>query len=201
MQVLLPQDEHTVANVNNAGKATNLGIVEGDDNNKFNADNSVKTSEFLKMLLLSARIECRKWNEDSGEYWGLPYIEKANEIGLTNIGIDYAIGQGEKYISRYDTAGYMHKLFLDKNLKSKANVPVLVYEYSDNSNSIRGKAFNKYEDIKNLNKDTTAVYQLYMNNILNGYNETTMGIVSYFVFNVTPVLRLSGMRSLVTPPK
>ena len=154
-------------------KATNLEMINGDENSMFNPNDSVTLAQFLKMLLKAANIDCDDEPEEG--YWASVYFEKANEIQLTNISADQYEVEGSKVISRGETAQYIYDLFFDETLKHNVNVATVLYEYPDDTDNYKSEAFDSYQDVSDSTEHIEAIYQLYLNNVLNGYSSTEMG--------------------------
>lgn len=151
-------------------KATNLGIINGDENGNFNGGNGVKRCEFVKMVLSAAQIDVTP--SPAGEHWAKNYMDKAAELGILFWPSDADFNEE---ICRYEAAYILKELFMNKS--DNINVSTLLYTYDDNIQSDQKASWDRVEDeFKNdsalagseQEKAKTAFYQMYMNNILVG---------------------------------
>ena len=64
-------------------KATNLGIVSGTDENKFEPNNTIILAQLFRMMFESAKVDGILTADDNPTtYWAYPYMKKASELGF-----------------------------------------------------------------------------------------------------------------------
>lgn len=163
-------------------KATNLGIVSGTDENKFEPNNTITLAQLFRMMFESAKVDGILTADDNPTtYWAYPYMKKASELGFKTIDdqdIDVSINKldklitiGETKVSRGEAAKYICQLFFDQ--RKEVNVPTLLYDKVENIENERKNAYKNFIDVSG-NKNENYIYKLYMNNILNGQDKNTM---------------------------
>lgn len=151
-------------------KATNLGIINGDENGRFNAKNKVKRCEFVKMALETAKISTSSAQE--GEHWAKGYMDRAAELGILFWPED---ADYDEEICRYEAAYILKTLLMDKI--DDTVIPTLLYTYDENVQSIQKTNWNKVEsefkndialEVSAQTKAKSAFYQMYMNSVFVG---------------------------------
>ena len=166
-------------------RATNIGMVEGDDHGAFNQSNNVKTCEFLKMLLEAMNVYVPDVEQptESGEspYWAYKYICRAKEIGILDVvgnsldmeDNDTVLEYGETAMTRGIAAEIICKLVFSH--PDEVQTPTILYHYESvlNANS-KYEVWTEMTDIIN-SCYYDYMYQLFMNGILEGYGDKTIG--------------------------
>ena len=165
-------------------KATNLGIIGGDENLNFNAEDEVTISEFLKMLIESAGISESELdkavtNQSStisqysiiAEHWAKKYICYALDKNIIHISDVTGDRTPDTPSLRCDVAYIINRLYVDNINQPNLMVPSNLYKYDDSVSSNKnalwktGKAFVDQEDIQYCKDD---IRQLYLNGIMEG---------------------------------
>lgn len=95
------------------------GVVSGDENNKFNPDNSIKREEFVKMLVCAIDGDVEDGTDSfidtDKTAWYSKYLAKAKEIGIVSGRDDGSFGVGEN-LTRQDMAVMIMKAVQVKNM-------------------------------------------------------------------------------------
>ena len=153
-------------------QATNLEIVSGTDENKFEPDKKVTLAQLFRMIFETAKIDIEG---NTTDYWAYPYMLKAEELGLIEIenNLDEIKNIGDATVNRGQAAKYICQIFYDN--RDKVNVPTLLYDNVDNIENYRSTMF-KGLGIDNTTDAGKAVYKLYMSGVMNGYDSSNMGI-------------------------
>lgn len=156
-------------------QATNLEIVSGTDENKFEPDKKVTLAQLFRMIFETAKISGIDIEGNTTDYWAYPYMLKAEELGLIEIenNLDEIKNIGDATVNRGQAAKYICQIFYDN--RDKVNVPTLLYDNVDNIENYRSTMF-KGLGIDNTTDAGKAVYKLYMSGVMNGYDSSNMGI-------------------------
>ena len=170
-------------------RATNIGMVEGDDHGAFNQGNNVKKCEFLKMLLEAMNVDVpdaeQPTEPDESPYWAYKYIRCAKEIGiLDDVGNsldmadnDTVLEYGETAMTRGNAAEIICKLVFSHF--DEVQTPTILYHYESGLNAnTKYEDWTEITDIKNSSY-YDYMYQLFMNGILEGYGDKTIGPDKY----------------------
>lgn len=167
-------------------KATNLGIINGDEQSDgslpFHAQKSVTISEFLKMLIesagvsgneINAAVENQKNNitDEIKEHWAKKYICYALDKNITDINNVSNGNSPDTNILRCDAAYMITRMYIDYTNHDSVNVPSNLYKFSDDVSSDKntlwktGKAFKDQNEILYCKDE---IKQLYLNGIMEG---------------------------------
>ncbi len=161
-----------------------MGIIGGDENLNFNAEDEVTISEFLKMLIESAGISESELdkavtNQSSilsqhsiiNEHWAKKYICYALDKNIIHIPDVTGDRTPDTPSLRCDVAYIINRLYVDNINQPNLMVPSNLYKYDDSVSSNKnalwkaGKAFVDQEDIQYCKDD---IRQLYLNGIMEG---------------------------------
>ena len=146
-------------------QATNLEIVSGTDENKFEPDKKVTLAQLFRMIFETAKISGIDIEGNTTDYWAYPYMLKAEELGLIEIenNLDEIKNIGDATVNRGQAAKYICQIFYDN--RDKVNVPTLLYDNVDNIENYRSTMF-KGLGIDNTTDAGKAVYKLYMSGVM-----------------------------------
>lgn len=122
-------------------QATNLEIVSGTDENKFEPDKKVTLAQLFRMIFETAKISGIDIEGNTTDYWAYPYMLKAEELGLIEIenNLDEIKNIGDATVNRGQAAKYICQIFYDN--RDKVNVPTLLYDNVDNIENYRSTMF------------------------------------------------------------
>ena len=139
-------------------QATNLEIVSGTDENKFEPDKKVTLAQLFRMIFETAKISGIDIEGNTTDYWAYPYMLKAEELGLIEIenNLDEIKNIGDATVNRGQAAKYICQIFYDN--RDKVNVPTLLYDNVDNIENYRSTMF-KGLGIDNTTDAGKAVYE------------------------------------------
>lgn len=154
-------------------KATNLGIINGDENGAYNPDSLLTRCQFIKMLIEASQINTDnakiKWDTN---HWAVDYMNKANELGILYWDDTRKDDEIDKYfdeeIPRYEAAYILKKLIMDKS--EEIQIPTQLYNYPANIESeaaVRWNTLSKqFNEVSSSSME--SMRQLFMNNIFVG---------------------------------
>lgn len=128
-------------------RLSTTGIINGFEG-KFYPGNSVTRAEFLKMALLSAKIDmivgnANRFNDINGSEWYSPYVLTASAINVVS-GVGHGQFNPESSISRQDIAVILYNI-LDYIGKSKGNERALPNDIDSVAGYARGSVCSLME--------------------------------------------------------
>ncbi len=113
-------------------QATNLEIVSGTDENKFEPDKKVTLAQLFRMIFETAKISGIDIEGNTTDYWAYPYMLKAEELGLIEIenNLDEIKNIGDATVNRGQAAKYICQIFYDKSASFICITPPTKYRFS-----------------------------------------------------------------------